>query len=155
MITWSQAFRDQYVDALLSGESRGRHRTRCANISCQALNPTFRCRDCFRRWLYCQDCILQRHRTNMLHWIEVMFSTYYTLPSSCPLFSNGTENISSKGFSKNTSRVTVFNWATYQVSSVRLDPLLSKILLSSTSTASIKLISISAVALVHPHLVIS
>ena len=154
-MTWSQAFQDQYVDALLSAESRGHHLDRCDNISCQALNPMFRCRDCFGRWLYCQDCILQRYRTNPLHWIEVKFSTYSTLPSSWHFSAMEWKIFRQKPVQKNTSKAIVFNWIMYQVSSVQLNPPSLRILLSSMSTASIKLISTSVVALMHPCLVIS
>ena len=79
LLTWKQ-YRDEYLDACLTLDGRGRH-YKCSTCAiCQKSNPTFRCRDCFGLSLYCKACILNHHRNEPLHFLEVLlpWPSYYS-----------------------------------------------------------------------------
>ena len=79
LLTWKQ-YRDEYLDACLTLDGRGRH-YKCSTCAiCQKSNPTFRCHDCFGLSLYCKACILNHHRNEPLHFLEVLlpWPSYYS-----------------------------------------------------------------------------
>lgn len=70
LLTWKQ-YRNEYLDACLTLNGRGRH-DKCSTCpKCQKANPTFRCQDCFGFALYCKTCISDHHRNEPLHFLEV------------------------------------------------------------------------------------
>ena len=72
LMTWVK-HRQEYLDACLILDGRGRFASCCANINCLAASPMHRCRDCFGQRLYCQTCILGLHQSLPLHRIQVSF----------------------------------------------------------------------------------
>jgi len=70
LVTWKQ-YRNEYLDACIMLEGRGRYSACCAGWGCNESNAIFRCCDCFGLALYCQTCILRRHDDQPLHIIEV------------------------------------------------------------------------------------
>ena len=74
-------YRDQYLDACLALDGRGRHHAICTTSECQEPNPTFRCQDCFSNVLYCKRCIVHHHHSEPLHIIEVICNGFRCRPS--------------------------------------------------------------------------
>ncbi|KAG2123716.1 hypothetical protein BD769DRAFT_1628906 [Suillus cothurnatus] len=64
--------REKYLLELIRLEGRGDYASRetCQGHSECTSEPAYRCRDCFGTELYCQACIINRHRENPLHKIE-------------------------------------------------------------------------------------
>jgi hypothetical protein len=69
--TWKEDFRQRYLDAILGLDGRGRESLHCSTLGCGTSNPSFRCCDCFGMKLFCRPCILNLHKINPLHRIEV------------------------------------------------------------------------------------
>jgi hypothetical protein len=63
--------RDAYGDALIKREGRGPWRSTCT--ICKDPNPTWRCEDCFGGRMLCTSCVLERHREEPLHCLQVSF----------------------------------------------------------------------------------
>jgi hypothetical protein len=63
--------RQNYLDACLTQDGRGKHVTRC--IRCSSTNPEewARCETCFGRGNYCRNCVLQMHWHEPLHNLKV------------------------------------------------------------------------------------
>lgn len=61
--------RDDYLDALMELEGRGRFQGECA--SCGEAQPAYHCKDCTHGALWCKGCIVLKHRLNPLHIVEV------------------------------------------------------------------------------------
>ena len=87
LLTWKE-HRDEYLDACLVLNGRGRAFKSCTNLKCvspASSTPTFRCQDCFGCGRYCKECIVSAHYLNPLHRIEVSlpeheyFYNYYSL----------------------------------------------------------------------------
>lgn len=76
LLTWKQ-YRDKYIDACLTLDGRGRNNRCCTGSKCQRSDPTFRCRDCFGLALYCKACIINHHRNEPLHILEVLLLQPY------------------------------------------------------------------------------
>ena len=74
LVTWKQ-YRQEYLDACLILDGRGRRNGHCASAPCQRSGPSFRCRDCFGNRLFCKACIVEHHRDQPLHILEVNYRT--------------------------------------------------------------------------------
>ncbi|KAJ7874256.1 hypothetical protein B0H13DRAFT_2348668 [Mycena leptocephala] len=61
--------RDAYGDALMKREGRGSWSSTCT--ICQEPNPTWRCGDCFGGRMLCTSCVMERHRDEPLHCLQV------------------------------------------------------------------------------------
>lgn len=69
MNTWRNGYRQQYLDAILKLEGRGRLWQGC--VECSSLQAEFRCEDCFGYAALCRACSVQKHRYEPLHWLQV------------------------------------------------------------------------------------
>ncbi|KAF4582638.1 hypothetical protein EYR40_002561 [Pleurotus pulmonarius] len=68
LLTWKTGYRQQYLDATLLLDGRGRYDesgcTQCGGES------VYRCTDCHGHFMYCAQCIVELHRCAPLHCIE-------------------------------------------------------------------------------------
>ncbi|KAJ6527224.1 hypothetical protein DFH09DRAFT_1328189 [Mycena vulgaris] len=70
--------RNRFQDALLCCEGRGPWWSKgCMGVSCLELRPAFRCEDCFGGRLFCRVCIVERHRDEPLHIVQVWKDDYF------------------------------------------------------------------------------
>ncbi|KAJ6512448.1 hypothetical protein C8R45DRAFT_752329, partial [Mycena sanguinolenta] len=71
--------RDAYLTALTWREGTGDDGFASSVVcpDCRAQIPEYCCWDCFGDVLYCCTCVVQRHRENPLHRIEVRFAGFY------------------------------------------------------------------------------
>ncbi|TFY54299.1 hypothetical protein EVJ58_g8946 [Rhodofomes roseus] len=69
---WKPRFPDIIEDILASEAPTGIN-VLCA---CGRSMATTRCRDCFQGALQCPDCVVEAHRWNPLHWVEVWNGSY-------------------------------------------------------------------------------
>lgn len=69
LLTWLE-YRDDYLDALLCHDGRGRYMSSGCAV-CGKPDPAYRCRDCTGRDMVCEGCIVSRHKGEPLHVIEV------------------------------------------------------------------------------------
>ncbi|KAJ7248279.1 hypothetical protein B0H12DRAFT_985979, partial [Mycena haematopus] len=64
--------RNTFLDALLRREGRGTWWSKgCMGDGCLELRATYQCQDCFGGRLLCSRCVVQRHRDEPLHILEV------------------------------------------------------------------------------------
>jgi hypothetical protein len=77
--------REKYLLELIRLEGRGDYASRetCQGHSECTSEPAYRCQDCFGTELYCQVCIINRHRENPLHKIEVRTLVYTFVVVAC------------------------------------------------------------------------
>lgn len=64
-------YRDDYLDKVMSLESRGDYALKCTE--CCESAPDYRCKDCLHGATYCKVCILIVYERSPLHAIEVHF----------------------------------------------------------------------------------
>ncbi|KAF9490826.1 hypothetical protein BDN71DRAFT_1399289, partial [Pleurotus eryngii] len=69
LLTWKATYHQKYLDATLLLEGRGRHDFKGCTY-CESPDPLYRCIDCHGHWLYCAECIVERHRSEPLHLLE-------------------------------------------------------------------------------------
>jgi hypothetical protein len=62
--------RDNYLDGLLQLKGCGAWWSNGC-VVCKHLNPTWRCEDCFGNRLLCGACVVEKHRDEPLHFLEV------------------------------------------------------------------------------------
>ncbi|KAJ7132738.1 hypothetical protein C8R43DRAFT_895391, partial [Mycena crocata] len=66
--------RDSYADAMMKQQGRGPWWQKgCAH--CGEADPQWRCEDCFANRLLCASCVVERHRDEPLHFLQVKFKT--------------------------------------------------------------------------------
>jgi hypothetical protein len=72
MLTWAE-HQDECLDEMLRLEGRGYPAIHSRCGGCDAANPSFRCaqQTCYGPSLFCQNCIVERHRVLPTHWIQV------------------------------------------------------------------------------------
>ncbi|KAG1833671.1 hypothetical protein DFJ58DRAFT_869463 [Suillus subalutaceus] len=70
---------ENYLLEFIRLEGRGDYASRetCQGHSECESEPGYRCRDCFGTELYCQECIVNRHRENPLHKIEFWNGSFF------------------------------------------------------------------------------
>ncbi|KAG6824159.1 hypothetical protein H0H92_007816, partial [Tricholoma furcatifolium] len=68
--TWSESYRDAYLDAFFGLEGRGRMYTQGCTV-CGNPDPQWRCLDCHGCRMVCQDCLISKHKDEPTHRIEV------------------------------------------------------------------------------------
>lgn len=74
--TWVD-YREHYIDEMMGLEGRGRLQASCAG--CNIAHPIYRCKDCLHGCLWCSSCILEKHRMQPLHMIEVWKSLCHSV----------------------------------------------------------------------------
>ncbi|KAJ6575811.1 hypothetical protein B0H10DRAFT_1837609 [Mycena sp. CBHHK59/15] len=77
---WAKYRRDCHLDELLHLEGRGYHRyqSKCAHCPTAASEAIYRCKDCFTDALLCKPCLVELHRDNPLHCVEVWGRDFFT-----------------------------------------------------------------------------
>jgi hypothetical protein len=69
---------ETFLDEFVRLDGRGEMATdRCRR--CKKRKPEYRCRDCFSIELFCKECVLEYHKYNPLHFLEVRFSYFVFL----------------------------------------------------------------------------
>ncbi|KAJ6591797.1 hypothetical protein DFH09DRAFT_1306514 [Mycena vulgaris] len=70
--------RNDFLDGLLRHEGRGPWWTKgCMGVGCLALQAEYRCEDCFGGWLFCRACIVERHRDEPLHIVQIWKDDFF------------------------------------------------------------------------------
>ncbi|KAJ7858652.1 hypothetical protein B0H14DRAFT_3085047 [Mycena olivaceomarginata] len=73
MAQWVTNRREHFLNELLRIEGQGVHRnqTKCATCAASMGAAVYRCKDCFSDALFCRTCLVNMHRDNPLHRVEV------------------------------------------------------------------------------------
>jgi hypothetical protein len=79
MLAWLKYTKD-FLFELLRLDGRGEHKNqpKCYGSRCLKGEPQYRCRDCLGGSLFCADCIVDNHRSNVFHYIEVLDPLFYS-----------------------------------------------------------------------------
>ncbi|KAI6096537.1 hypothetical protein EDD16DRAFT_1719774 [Pisolithus croceorrhizus] len=75
LLVWLVQDQDNFLSELICLEGRGRISDVCGG--CGTLDPRFRCEDCFGVVMYCQDCVVGKHRQHPLHHLEYWTGSYF------------------------------------------------------------------------------
>ena len=77
MLAWAEKHRDQYLNAQLETEGRGRIflKKECCS-QCKQTKAEYRCMDCFGLRMLCKACILHHHHDEPLHFVQVCSFQY-------------------------------------------------------------------------------
>ncbi|KAJ7669560.1 hypothetical protein DFH06DRAFT_1321616 [Mycena polygramma] len=69
-------FRDDYLDGLLTLKGRGPWWSAGCTV-CEQPNASWRCEDCFGNRLFCEACVIEKHRDEPLHLLEEWDNGYF------------------------------------------------------------------------------
>ena len=81
-MTWRDSYREEYLAHILSLDGRGRFWGMC--MACGTTPATYRCRDCVIAQPLCKCCVLQMHKTNPLHVLEVTCFYFLSVVRASP-----------------------------------------------------------------------
>jgi hypothetical protein len=65
------AEQEEYLRELIRHEGRGDAMGQVHCATCTTGEARYRCRDCLGQDMYCQDCVVLRHRENPCHRLQV------------------------------------------------------------------------------------
>ena len=79
MLAWLKYTKD-FLFEILRLDGRGEHKNqpKCYGSRCLKGEPQYHCRDCLGGSLFCADCIVDNHRSNVFHYIKVLDPLFYS-----------------------------------------------------------------------------